>query len=353
MGVFSKKIGPVFMKEDSDAEKFIEDMTVLSEKAYGKIKKEIDEQIRYAKAGLVGEKNIIFELKNSGMDMIVLHDIYLESDGNGAQIDFLVITKKRQYVIECKNLIGNITVNNDGSFVREYEYFGKKVKEGIYSPITQNERHRVVIKGLREKEKGFIMKFLFNKNFDNAYVPVVVLANPKTILNAKYAPKDIKSKIIRGDQLVKFIKDMDAKSDLDDYSISDMESLAQFFLDKNISDRSDYVRKYREMLQNVKSSDQRTEDQVIEASELSQKGTTQEDATLALETTGNQNIETVDKCEKVETVDSATDSTMQEKICPRCGNTLVLRTATKGDRAGKQFYGCSSFPKCSYIENIE
>ncbi len=37
MGLFSKKIGPMFMKEDSDAEKFIEDMTVLSEKAYGKI----------------------------------------------------------------------------------------------------------------------------------------------------------------------------------------------------------------------------------------------------------------------------------------------------------------------------
>ena len=122
MGLFSKKIGPVFMKEDSDAEKFIADMTALSEKASGRLKKEIDEQIRYAKAGLVGENNIIFELKNSGMDMIVLHDIYLESDGNGAQIDFLVITKKREYVIECKNLIGNITVNNDGSFVREYEY---------------------------------------------------------------------------------------------------------------------------------------------------------------------------------------------------------------------------------------
>ncbi len=348
MGLFSKKIGPVFMKEDSDAEKFIEDMSALSEKSSGKLKKEIDEQIRYAKAGLVGENNIIFELKNSGMDMIVLHDIYLESDGNGAQIDFLIITRKRQYVIECKNLIGNITVNNDGSFVREYEFFGKIVREGIYSPITQNERHRVVIKGLREKEKGFVMKYLFNKNFDNVYVPIVVLANPKTILDAKYAPKDIKSKIIRADQLVKFIKDMDAKSDIEDWSVSEMESLAQYFIDKNISDRSDYARKYREMLQNVESSDRGVDDQSTEASDCSKEGRAQ-----ALESTGNQNEESSKKADNADDATSATDSIPQEKTCPRCGNALVLRTATKGDRAGKRFYGCSSFPKCRYIENID
>lgn len=34
--------------------------------------------------------------------------------------------------------------------------------------------------------------------------------------------------------------------------------------------------------------------------------------------------------------------------CPRCGNELVLRTAKKGENAGKQFWGCSAFPKCRY-----
>ena len=348
MGLFSKKIGTVFMKEESDAEKFIEDMTLLSEKASGRLRKEIDKQIRYANAGLAGENNIIFELKNSGMDMIVLHDIYLESDGNGAQIDFLVITRKRTYVIECKNLIGNITVNNDGSFVREYEFFGKKIKEGIYLPITQNERHRVVIKGLREQEKGLITKYFFNKYFDNTYVPIVVLANPKTILNARYAPKDIKSKIIRADQIVKFIKDMDAKSDVDNWPVSEMESLAQFFLDKNISDRSDYVRKYREMCQSVESSDQGEENQSADESDISQEG-----ASNSPESAGDQNKEILEKPDKVDAADSDLGTMPQKKICPRCGNALVLRTAKKGDHAGKQFYGCSAFPKCRYSENID
>lgn len=41
----------------------------------------------------------------------------------------------------------------------------------------------------------------------------------------------------------------------------------------------------------------------------------------------------------------------QDKICPRCGGKLVLRTAKKGANAGKKFYGCERFPKCRYIEN--
>ncbi len=46
-------------------------------------------------------------------------------------------------------------------------------------------------------------------------------------------------------------------------------------------------------------------------------------------------------------------ATEQEKRCPRCNSVLVLRTATKGANAGKQFYGCSSFPKCRYMENLD
>jgi restriction system protein len=41
------------------------------------------------------------------------------------------------------------------------------------------------------------------------------------------------------------------------------------------------------------------------------------------------------------------------KVCPQCGGELVLRTARKGAKAGKQFYGCSRFPSCRYVRDIE
>ena len=32
--------------------------------------------------------------------------------------------------------------------------------------------------------------------------------------------------------------------------------------------------------------------------------------------------------------------------CPRCGSSMVLRTARHGANAGQQFWGCSTYPKC-------
>ena len=46
------------------------------------------------------------------------------------------------------------------------------------------------------------------------------------------------------------------------------------------------------------------------------------------------------------------EQTAQSVVCPRCGAPMVLRTAKRGDRAGKQFYGCSKYPACRGIVNI-
>lgn len=39
--------------------------------------------------------------------------------------------------------------------------------------------------------------------------------------------------------------------------------------------------------------------------------------------------------------------------CPLCGGELVTRTVKKGERAGKHILGCSNFPSCRYIENLD
>ena len=80
MGIFSKSIGPVFLKEESDISNFIEKMKSLSAEASPKIKEEIDKQIKLASYGEAGEKNIAYELKNSGLDMYILHTSVSEVD---------------------------------------------------------------------------------------------------------------------------------------------------------------------------------------------------------------------------------------------------------------------------------
>lgn len=200
MELFKKKIGPIFLKETSDATELIEQLQSLLPQASGDVKEDIEKQIKVTTYGEIGENNVAFELKNSGMDMYILRDIYLEHGELSAQIDYLIITRKHVYIIECKNLIGNIEIDNMGNFIRSYEYGNRKIKEGFYSPITQNERHLLVIKNLRgENRKNFITKKWFENSFANTYKSIVVLANPKTILNAKYAKKEVKQKVIRLD----------------------------------------------------------------------------------------------------------------------------------------------------------
>jgi ssDNA-binding Zn-finger/Zn-ribbon topoisomerase 1 len=39
----------------------------------------------------------------------------------------------------------------------------------------------------------------------------------------------------------------------------------------------------------------------------------------------------------------------EEKSCPECGSQMVIRRS----RFGKLFYGCSAYPKCKGIINID
>jgi hypothetical protein len=40
-------------------------------------------------------------------------------------------------------------------------------------------------------------------------------------------------------------------------------------------------------------------------------------------------------------------------FCPKCGIPMVLRTATQGQNAGQQFYGCRNYPRCREIIMIK
>ena len=41
-----------------------------------------------------------------------------------------------------------------------------------------------------------------------------------------------------------------------------------------------------------------------------------------------------------------------QPTCPRCGAEMVLRRARRGQNAGKEFWGCSGFPKCRAVVEV-
>lgn len=42
-----------------------------------------------------------------------------------------------------------------------------------------------------------------------------------------------------------------------------------------------------------------------------------------------------------------------DNSCPKCGMPMTLRTARQGDNRGKQFWGCSAYPRCKTVKQLE
>ncbi len=317
MGLFDKIKEPVFLKEDSSADAQLLALQELAKTASGPLAEQLEQEIKYVEAGIFGENTIKYEIRSSHIPMFVLHDLYLEYGDLTAQIDLLIVTRKHQYVVECKNLYGDIEINSAGDFIRTVSFGRFKRKEGIYSPITQNKRHLEMIKQIRGAERSNILtKALFEKSFYNNYRSIVVLANPKTVLNAKYAKKEVKDQVIRADQLSAYIRKTDADPKAVECAEKDMESLARFFLSIHRPREIDYTEKFRSPANTAQTPE----------------------TPQAPEVTGPVAV---------------TPENAEQILCPKCGAVMVRRKAAKGPNAGNEFYGCSNFPKCRCIIAIQ
>lgn len=249
--IFNSFKDTIFLKEDSDLEKQVEELKQI--KNSGNNSYSIDRDIKLLELGIKGENEIAFELKNANLGLYVLRDVTIEFDGNKAQIDYVVVSKGYTYLIECKNLIGNIYVDNKGQFQREYELGGKKIKEAIYSPYTQAIRHKDILKKRWISKNNKLTVAMKEKYFDSLwYKPLVVLANSKSILNTKYAPKEIRNNTIRVDQLVEYIKKDIMSYDKD--LISSQKSMLEMgnsFLEANITEYNSIANKYNKEEQKI------------------------------------------------------------------------------------------------------
>lgn len=240
----------IVLKETSNLEKQIEDLKKVKEEVPDYYKDRVDYDIKMLEIGLKGEKDIIYELKHADIGMYVLQDITLEYEDLKAQFDFIIVTKGFVYLVECKNLIGNIKVDSNGQFIREYEYKGDKYKEAIYSPYTQVFNHKNILKKRWINRHSKLRVALQEKYFDNLwYKPIVVLANKKGILDIKNAPKEVRKNTVRLDELINYIK-----KDLDKYdnkyyeSQKYMEGLANSFLTDNIDSYHNIADNYNEVI---------------------------------------------------------------------------------------------------------
>ncbi|PZM64339.1 NERD domain-containing protein [Paenibacillus dendritiformis] len=246
MSIFKQLFGqkrtirnPIFIKDFSKDNHQLSALNELKNKIVGGEKKDnIERDIKYLKYGLDGENNVSFELKNSFLPILCLHDVRVEYEDYVAQLDFVVISNKFTCILETKKLSGNITIDQDGNFVRTFKNrFGKEYKEGIYSPITQNARHIDIIKYVLAKEL---------KINNMPILSLVVMANPKTIINKYRCPEEIEKSIIKYDQIkVTLGRYLNDKANTYDLAEKDMYNIANLLVKLNTPLNIDLVEKYQ------------------------------------------------------------------------------------------------------------
>lgn len=236
----------IFYKENSDLQNKYDALKKLNEEYPNN--ENLLSELFIVKKGLDGENEIAYQLKKAHIGMYVLRDIKVKHEDLTAQIDYVIITPVYIYYVECKNLVGNITVTDKGDFIREFTINGKKIKKGMYSPLRQVEAQREVIRKIWESNSSAIQKIFASKNFEYYRRVLVVAANQDTILNTNRAPKEMKYKIIRADALVRQIEyDLEHRGN-DEYieSKKSMEEMAKSYINLSSKEEINYYDYYKE-----------------------------------------------------------------------------------------------------------
>ncbi|VTX80828.1 nuclease-related domain-containing protein [Gemella haemolysans] len=184
---------------------------------------DIDHRILLFKIGEIGENKVLDELKYSFYPMYILNDIEINIGEFHCQIDFIIITKKSMYLIECKNTKFNVKIDASGSFFLLTE--GKKSR--TFSVLNQIERQKMILEQLD-----------FGVDIINVH-PIVVYANEETGIEIEDQTKLRGIDVINLDCLNSLIREKE--KDLKEiYSEEEIEKIKNKLMNPELKD-TNYV----------------------------------------------------------------------------------------------------------------
>jgi hypothetical protein len=112
----------------------------------------IDQEIKNITAGARGEREAAYDLEffaGSSKNVMTIHDLRLEFEGQVAQIDHLIITRLLVvWVCESKHFAEGVTINEQGEWLASYR--GRS--RGLGSPVEQNRRHVALLNDMFAKD---------------------------------------------------------------------------------------------------------------------------------------------------------------------------------------------------------
>lgn len=246
--------------------------------------------------GKTGERYIRESLKFlSGYKQILSNCYVPKDDGTFTEIDVILIHESGIYVLESKNYSGWIFGNEEQKYwIQSLPDVGRSKNVSFFNPIIQNNVH---LKWLRKyldvgTDVPLYSYIVFSDRCE--LKEITLISNNHTVINRRVLPQRVRRNAEKvGPKL----------------SSSEIDSL--------------YSKLYP--LTQVTEEQKALHIKIVEEKRKS--------------------------LPKLVSTTPLVTGTIRK--CPRCGGVLVLRTAKRGEQAGQQFWGCSNYPKCRFIENID
>ena len=269
-----------------------------------------------------------------------LFNVYIpKENGETTEIDVLMICSKGVFVFESKNYSGWIF----GSETQKNWYQtlpkgrGRSHKECFYNPIMQNRSHIKCLKAFINEEIPMRSIIVFS---DRCTLKSVQVKSADISVINRYNVYPVVSRIC--EQIP------DVLLTQTDIALIYDKLYPYTQVDKSIKEQH-----ITNIHNNLAPQEKQKYDIIaVDNSEIVMENVSVQSCETANEETQLKNTdEQIQKSDAIITKPQENDGIQIQK-CPKCNGNLILRTATKGANSGKQFYGCSNFPKCKYIQKL-
>ena len=250
--------------------------------------------------GMVGEWfiNLCIRLFLDKREYRLLKDVTLPTPQGSTQIDHVIVSRFGLFVIETKNMKGWIFGNPTQKSWTQQIY---RRKHSFQNPLHQNHLHMMTLKsllGLSDNQLHSVIFFIGDCTFKTPM--------PQNVMN-------------RG--LIRYVKGITTPVLAESEVAHVVDTIQQGRLAANWQTHRQHV----------------TQLKTRHADPSANHVSTREPVRQSVANPPSQSVSPPDN---------------PPPICPRCGSTMVLRTATRGENKGNQFWGCSGFPKCRQVAHF-
>ena len=248
--------------------------------------------------GFIGEVvvNIGVRLFLNKNDYHLIKNVTIPTDDGTTQIDHIIVSRFGLFVVETKNMKGWIFGSEHQKQWMQQIF---KSKTRFQNPLHQNYKHTRTLETALELSPEKL-------------ISGVVFIGDSTFKT------DMPENVTEGGGYIRFIK---SKTDIL-LTESEVQQVIQQIADGRLKPS---IKTHREHAKHVRE---------IVAAKTETK-TAPEPSSVSAST-------------KSESAQSPAN-----KSCPKCGSDMVMRMGKKGPQAGNQFWGCSTFPRCRTIAEVE